>query len=273
VYIYDITVLHYFDIFHFLQIACEIVSAFLHFWFYKKRIINMVKRVDKRNHKVEEAPSEKKAGKEESKDAGGEKKKKKEFRPKVTYSQPEYLEGLEEEIVDMQYDDYVQDLEVGAVYNNVDTRMGEMRETEWHILNRSAVGLVCFTLCVGGIFLVFIGRGETKAFQSQPRLIAVEVIGYLLCVPLVCFVMFVICPSRKEHQERKKISQFRKNQLEPYNESQIAVVHENSALTEQKQFAKRRDEYLAEERRIQAMKEAKRRGLSTGREVDRFGLD
>lgn len=232
---------------------------------------------DKKAIKVEVATVDKKASSDtkkvntESKEASNDRKKK-EFRPKISYSQPEMLEGLEDEIVDMQYDDFVQDLEVGAVYNNIDTRMGEMRETEWFTLKRAAVGLIVFTLCVGGIFLVFIGRGETKAFQSQPKILALEVIGYIMCIPLFCYGMFWICPTRKEHHERKKISQFRKTRLEPYNESQTSEVKEKAVLTEQKQFAKRREEYLAEERRIQAMKEAKRKGLPTGREIDRFGL-
>ena len=200
------------------------------------------------------------------------KRKRENFKPVVSYSQPEYLEGLDDDVVEMPYDDYVQDLEVGVVYNNIDTRMGELRETEFFTLYRDAISLFVVVLCVGGIFLVFIGRAETAAFQSQPRLIALEIIGYLCCIPIIFWAMFWLCPSRKERSERKKISRFRKVRLEPYSEAQVTEVKESKLQTDMKQFAKRREEYLIEERRIQAMKENKRKGLPTGREVDRFNL-
>lgn len=199
-------------------------------------------------------------------------RKRKEFRPTVSYSQPEYLEGLEEEEEAMPYDDFVQDLEVGVVHNNIDTRMGELRETEWFTLHRDAITLIVLTLCVGGIFLVFIGRAETAAFQSQPRLIGVEVLGYICCVPILLWVCFWICPSKKEHSQRKKIKTFQKVRLQPYNESQITEVKDTLEATEAKKFAQRREEFLANDRRVQKMREAKKKGLPTGREVDRFDL-
>mmetsp|Transcript_15365 Transcript_15365/g.23131 ORF Transcript_15365/g.23131 Transcript_15365/m.23131 type:complete len:222 (+) Transcript_15365:207-872(+) len=179
-------------------------------------------------------------------------------------------EYIEKEPDVIRYDDYKDDIEVGVVYNNIDSRMLELSDHEGFMLKRVAVGLAAILSCLLGIFLVLLGRAETDVFQSQPKIIALEVFGYLLCIPFIVWFVFAVCPSKQEYLLRRRMQIKRRNRLQPYETKQITQVGETAQQREARILAEKRQAYLDEEARIQKMKSNKARGISNGREVDRF---
>lgn len=128
--------------------------------------------------------------------------------------QKDPITNEEEKII--PYSEYVDDLEVGVVFNRIDNFMTDLEEDDKYMRIRVATTLFSGILCLLGIYLILLGGGITKAFQSQPHLIWLQVIGGLFQIPIILWFVFFCFPSREERQRRRVIKQKRKMRKEIY---------------------------------------------------------
>lgn len=163
------------------------------------------------------------------------------------------ITGEEEKII--PYSEYVDDLEVGVVFNRIDNFMNDLEEDDRFMRIRVACTLFSGIFCLLGIFLILLGGGITKAFQSQPNLIWLQVIGGLFEIPIILSIIFFCCPSREERQRRKIIHSKRKQRKEIYadkNETKfISMANSNikeRVETEQEQQKIKLEKEIAEKK-------------------------
>ena len=139
------------------------------------------------------------------------------------------LTGEIEEVI--PYSEYADDLEVGVVFNRIDHFMGDLEEDDQFMKVRVFRSLFALILCLLGIFLIILGGPYTVAFQSQPTLIWLQVIGFLFQIPCLLWTIYLCCPSKEESQRRRMIRMKRKQRKEMYadqDEKQfISMANEN----------------------------------------------
>lgn len=167
--------------------------------------------------------------------------------------QKDPITGEEEKII--PYSEYVDDLEVGVVFNRVDAFMNDLDEDDKFTRIRVACSLFSGILCLLGIYLILLGGAVTEAFQSQPRLLWLQIIGGLFQIPIVFWFIFMCCPSREERQRRRVIKQKRKMRKEIYadkNDSKfITMVNGNikeRVTTEKQQQEMDKEKEIAEKK-------------------------
>mmetsp|Transcript_7106 Transcript_7106/g.10596 ORF Transcript_7106/g.10596 Transcript_7106/m.10596 type:complete len:188 (+) Transcript_7106:108-671(+) len=153
------------------------------------------------------------------------------------------------------YDDYVNDLEVGVVYNRIDSHMTDLEEDETFVRFRVAFTLVAWVLCLLGIFLIFFGLAETDAFQSQPKILGLAILGGLFQIPILYWVCFMACPSALERHKRHTIAQKRKTRMQAYAESETKVLQEETdEMRRSREAQERIDAFVAEQKRKERLK-------------------
>jgi amino acid permease len=133
-------------------------------------------------------------------------------------------EEEEEEVI--PYSAYVDDLEVGVVFNRIDEFMKDLHEDDMYTRFRVALSLFSVIFCLLGIFLIFLGGAMTVAFQSQPKLIFVQVIGGLFQIPIIFWFIFMCCPSKEEREKRRIVTVKRKIRTEKYSENDTKLIEE-----------------------------------------------
>jgi hypothetical protein len=139
------------------------------------------------------------------------------------------LTGEIEEVI--PYSEYADDLEVGVVFNRIDNFMGDLEEDDHFMRIRVFRAFFAGILCLLGIFLIILGGANTVAFQSQPKLIWLQVIGGLFQIPIILWSIYLCCPSKEERQRRRIIKSKRKKRKEMYADKDdakfIAMANEN----------------------------------------------
>jgi hypothetical protein len=137
--------------------------------------------------------------------------------------------GEIEEII--PYSEYADDLEVGVVFNRIDTYMGDLDEDDRHMRVRIAGTFVTVILSLLGIYLILLGGAMTVAFQSQPRLIWLQCIGAVCEIPILLWGVFICCPSKEERRRRRVLRSKRKMRKEMYADKDeakfISMANEN----------------------------------------------
>jgi hypothetical protein len=143
--------------------------------------------------------------------------------------QKDPLTGEIEEVI--PYSEYADDLEVGVVFNRIDNFMGDLEEDDHFMRVRVFRTLFAVILCLLGIFLIILGGANTVAFQSQPKLIWLQVIGGLFQIPIILWTIYLCCPSKEERQRRRMIKIKRKKRKEMYADKDeakfISMANEN----------------------------------------------
>ena len=163
------------------------------------------------------------------------------------------ITGEEEKII--PYSEYADDLEVGVVFNKIDTFMTDLEEDDRYMRIRVACSLFSGVISLLGIFLIFLGGGLTVAFQSQPKLIWLQVIGGLFQIPIIYWIIFLFCPSKEERSRRKTIRVKRKLRKDMYaekNDLKFVTIANNNikerVITEQEQEKIQKEKILAEKK-------------------------
>jgi hypothetical protein len=116
----------------------------------------------------------------------------------------------------VKYHPYLDEVEMGAVFHKIDGMVDDSEE-DWKFTRF----LIPFTLfswiaaCLG-IFLIFFGGAYTIAFSSVKRKFWLEMVGFVLCLPLVLWFLYMFCVSAEERKRRRRIFAKRKVRLEVY---------------------------------------------------------
>jgi hypothetical protein len=117
------------------------------------------------------------------------------------------------------YHPYIDEIETGAVFKKIDEMVDDNDEDYRFMKLR-----IPFTFCAWisaclGIFVVIYGGAYTIAFQSVPRRLWLEIVGFVLCLPLIGWFLFMFCASSEERSRRRKIFKKRKIRLEVYSKN------------------------------------------------------
>lgn len=115
-----------------------------------------------------------------------------------------------------EYHPYIDEIEVGSVFSKIDQLVEDNNEDYRFMKFR-----VPFTFCAWisacvGIFTVIYGGAYTIAFQSVKKRFWLMIIGFVLCLPLILWFIFMFCASSDERRRRRMISKKRKIRLEVY---------------------------------------------------------
>jgi hypothetical protein len=119
----------------------------------------------------------------------------------------------------VNYHPYIDEVEAGAVFSKID-EMVEDNDEDYRFMKLK----IPFTFCAWisaflGIFVVIYGGAYTIAFQSVPKRLWLQIIGFLLCLPLIGWFLFMFCASPEERRRRRKIIKKRKIRLEVYSKN------------------------------------------------------
>eukprot|EP00602_Paraphysomonas_sp_CaronLab_P002485 CAMPEP_0185037146 /NCGR_PEP_ID=MMETSP1103-20130426/31127_1 /TAXON_ID=36769 /ORGANISM="Paraphysomonas bandaiensis, Strain Caron Lab Isolate" /LENGTH=250 /DNA_ID=CAMNT_0027574977 /DNA_START=1 /DNA_END=753 /DNA_ORIENTATION=- len=131
----------------------------------------------------------------------------------VTPLKPPTLTEDEKDGSKLPYEEYQDDLEVGAIFSRLDHYVVDIRHDEAHMKFRVVLTLFSWITCLIGTFLILFSRAETEAFQSQPKIFWLFVLGCVLEVPVILWFILLFCSSKKEWQRRKEIRRRRKQRL------------------------------------------------------------
>ena len=106
--------------------------------------------------------------------------------------------------------------DVSVVYPVIDQNLSELEEEEQWNRYKVCITVITWMMVLAGIFLILISRGETDAFQSQPKILALFVVGIICEVPLIwwCKVMFFPPPEERERRRTIRRRRKKRQQLE-----------------------------------------------------------
>lgn len=150
------------------------------------------------------------------------------------------------------YTPYVDEVEYGPVFRKIDAMVEDNEEDAKYMKVRVSFTMFAWISACLGIFLVFYGGAYSIAFQSVPRRFWLLCCGYVLCVPIVLWCIFMFCASKEERKRRRTIFAKREVRLGVY------VEHPELLKFEAKQRMKERIEAEIkqkeeEERRLKEM--------------------
>lgn len=115
-----------------------------------------------------------------------------------------------------QYHPYLDEIEMGRVFNKIDNMVKDNNED--YIFMKIRIPFTfcaCISACLG-IFLIFFGGAYSIAFQSVNRRFWLEIVGFILCLPIILWFLYMFCASKEERKRRRGIFTKRKIRLEVY---------------------------------------------------------
>ena len=109
--------------------------------------------------------------------------------------------------------------DVSVVYPVIEQNLSELDEEESWTRYKLCVTVTTWLMVIAGIFLILISRAETDAFQSQPKILALFIVGIICEVPLLFWCKVMCFPPPEERERRRVIRRRRKKrqQLEDLN--------------------------------------------------------
>jgi hypothetical protein len=115
-----------------------------------------------------------------------------------------------------EYHPYIDEIEVGSVFSKIDQLVEDNNEDYRFMKFRVPFTFFAWISALVGIFTVIYGGAYTIAFSSVRKRFWLEIIGYVLCLPLIFWFIFMFCASSEERRRRRMISKKRKIRLEVY---------------------------------------------------------
>mmetsp|Transcript_19949 Transcript_19949/g.28670 ORF Transcript_19949/g.28670 Transcript_19949/m.28670 type:complete len:218 (-) Transcript_19949:343-996(-) len=140
---------------------------------------------------------------------------------------------------------------ITGAHNKLENHMDDIAQYESYTRKRAIVCLVAWLLPLVGIFFILLGRAESEAFQGQPRLIWLEVLGYLLVfVPPIWWCVYICCPGEETNKFRREISLKRQTREDEYEtadriQKQLELRHKRERQEKEKQLALRQQKLMA----------------------------
>lgn len=145
-----------------------------------------------------------------------------------------------------QYHPYIDEIEVGAIYSKIDQFVNDNEEDYRYMKVRVPFTLFAWISACLGIFVIFYGGAYTIAFQSVKKRFWLEIVGFVLCLPIILWFFFMFCASSEERKRRRNIFKKRKIRLEVYAQNPELLRQEAKKHVQEKikQEEKEREEKL-----------------------------
>ena len=115
-----------------------------------------------------------------------------------------------------KYHPYIDEIEIGSVFNKIDQMVIDNDEDFFFMKIRIPFTFFAWITACLGIFLIFFGGAYSIAFQSVKKRFWLEIIGFILCFPLILWFLYMFCASKEERKRRRGIFTKRKIRLEVY---------------------------------------------------------
>ena len=143
-----------------------------------------------------------------------------------------------------------------AILGTIEQDLVAQEMYEEHLRFRISSGFVSLFSSMLGVMLIMIGRAELET--EEGKLFWLEIMGYVLLLPVILWLMFICCPTGSERRQRRQMKKNRNERLKEYSEAEIEANFVDNISLKRKQLEKekRRKE---EEIIIQADKDDKKR--------------
>lgn len=154
----------------------------------------------------------------------------------------------EEVIDDDPYGGFSNSLDHGIVFKRIDNHMEDLQVDESWVTTQSWTTALAWVMAAGGSFLIVISNTiiKTTVFQSQPELISLCVIGFLMWIPFFVWFWMYFFPTEETKRHRKMIRLKRKLRkkifFEDVEPAPVEELKEKKGLREKAEFMRRMNE-------------------------------
>lgn len=150
----------------------------------------------------------------------------------VTWTKPTYPEKLDTKFREIQVqrkaikdaesqEEYVdpdpygglsEHLDHGIVFKRIDNHMEDLIVDEAWVTTRAWTTTIAWVMALGGSFLIVISNTiiKTVVFQSQPELVSLMIIGFIMWGPWLVWFWLYFFPNEETRSQRKIIREKRK---------------------------------------------------------------